>query len=168
MSNQSIDNIDDIDLTIFSDKVVEVARKRAIKKTLKWFQSQVRKLVSKDLNLTQKNVKQRTFANITDGYLWVGLNTISAHKWGKGKKGGEGVTNKAGLHSGAFSASMNGGDDKLIMIRLGKQRLPIEKVEVDVKNTILIACGKVRKLAIERFKIILLQELNYAANHEKR
>lgn len=144
-------------------KAGEIAYKRAFKKTLKWFQTQAIKKATSELGVKRSALKGRWFANVAEGSLWVGLNPIPVHRTGKPRQNKRGAKAGGIQYDGAFV--MN---DKLVMMRTSKARLPIEMVTREVSDDVQIAIHKVRPLAVARFKEIYKQELNYARKHEKR
>lgn len=144
-------------------KAGELAYKRAFKKTLKWFQSNAIKAATKELGVRRSALKGRWFANVSENSLWVGLNPLPVHRYGKPRQNKRGVKSGGQQYDGAFV--MN---EKLVMIRTSKARLPIEVVTKEISDDVKTAIHRVRPLAIARFRELYKQELNYARKHEKR
>ncbi len=145
----------------------QIAAKRAFRKTLKWLQGQVITYATKELGILRKSLKQRWFIDLATSTLWIGLNPVAAHRAGKARKTKTGVKVSSYDFEGAFIASMNSNNDLLVMRRVGKHRLPIDKEFVEVDEEITLAFNKFKKLAVARFEVIFKQELNFVRNHEK-
>lgn len=140
---------------------------RAFRKLLKWYRGQVASYATKELGISRKAFKSRWFLDNSNFTLWMGLNPVSAHLVGKAKQNRTGVRVSKYDFDGAFIAKMNYGNSLLVMRRVGKQRLPIEKEFVEVHEEITLIFKRFEALAVKRFETLFTQELNFVRNHEK-
>lgn len=145
----------------------QLAAKRAFRKTLKWLRGQVITYATKELGILRKALNERWFIDLATSTLWMGLNPVAAHRAGKARQTKSGVKVSSYDFDGAFIASMNSGNNLLVMRRVGKRRLPIESEYVEVSEEVTLAFNKYKNLAAARFETIFKQELNFVRNHEK-
>ena len=144
-----------------SSTQIERAAARAINKTVKWVRTQALRQTAADLGISQKAVKDRFLINLArvnkkKASLWIGLNEISAHKLGKARKTKNGLRIRDREFAGAFQPRKL----KPVFRRIGKARLPIEKVMVPIKSSETIIHYLYAR-AKDQFMKIFERELNF-------
>lgn len=173
-------------------KQVEVASERAMKKTIRWLSGVVARELSQQLNIPQKVLKPRlsvrTVGKGTDKafILWMGTSPMAAEQVGRTRQNRKGAT--AGRHrfEGAFvsrysstsvevrirqqrnesaghfplNRKMTKGDDR--------HRYPVIRIGIEIDSVAREIFRRLDRRALDRFKTLIEQELNYAVNHESK
>lgn len=172
-----------------SPNAMQNAWRRTLRKTSVWIKGQVAKAVSKDSKIPQKVLRSRIYfflKSYDTGKVWLGLNAVEADRLGTPRQTRTGVT--AGRHQfksawiyrsnvsgksrqikirhrdGSIETKSYQASDKnngLVMRRIGKSRLPYERVRYDWAESGESAFRSVAALAEQRLLTILKQEVNY-------
>lgn len=165
------------------------AWRRTLRKTHVWIKGQVAKAVSKNSKIPQKVLRSRIYfflKSYDTGKVWLGLNAVEADRLGIARQTRTGVT--AGRHQfksawiynskwvgkhktvrirhrdgtienrSYTTSDLNSG---LVMRRVGKARLPYQRVKYDWADSGESAFRAVAALAEQRLLTILKQEVNY-------
>ena len=140
---------------------IERAAARAINKTIRWIRTQALRLSTAEFNIPQKAIKDRFLINTAKfkkakASLWAGLNDIGIHRLGPGRKTKRGLKVRGREYPGAFQPKKL----KPIFRRVGKARLPIEKVVLPLKASELLI-QNIYAMATLKFKIFFERELNF-------
>lgn len=157
-----------------SPEMMDRAWRRTLRKTGVWIKSQTAKAVSKETKIPQKVLRARinyySKWNAT-GKVWLGLNPLEAHKiaYGQAHNAGRGVTVGRNRFPGAWMMPVRAGQagqrrytgKEIVMQRIGKSRLPIEKVMFDWEQSGRKSLEIVAERVKERLMVILEQEVNY-------
>jgi len=175
---------------------VQKAIKRAVRKTVRGVQRQALRVMSNESGVTQKNIKKyhriTTVVNGMEGVVWVGLNPLPLHLSGRvtwrQKSSGARVNGK--VYTGAFYRKVYSGEAK-VWIRssrnrqeghatyhpikpyrefsgdVSRGRFPVELLGVPLETARSPIEEKVQSWALPFFKKRLIEELNFAINHER-
>lgn len=159
---------------------VERARVRALRKLSTWIQRQALREAAAAAGVTQKLMKTlvRYRASINDQRIsiWIGTDPIGAHhlgtvRWTPRTRRGQ-YTVGARVGKRVFPRTWSWSEAQktagLVMQRRGADRLPIDKVVVPIHQAVLDRMNQLQPAIAARFQTLLLQELNYALNHEAR
>lgn len=153
------------DLYSVSLEAVAAAEIRAINKTLRWLNAQVRRGLAGELGLPQSKLKQRLFStrassSSVKGKFWLGAYSIALANFGRGRRSGTGYRVKKRFVEGGFRATMRSGHEG-IFSRLTEQRLPLSEAKVDIAEQSSTLLDRLFDRAevelLRRFK----QELNF-------
>lgn len=165
------------------------AWRRALRKTSVWIKGQTAKAVSKGTKIPQKMLRRRVYfflKSYDTGKVWLGLNAVEAESLGNPRQTKSGVTaghhrfKSAWIYNSRFAGKEKAirirhrdgsvetrnykGSDRnngLVMRRVGKERLPYERVKYDWSDSGEPAFRAVAALAEQRLLTILKQEVNY-------
>ena len=132
----------------------KIAIINSFEKTLIFFRSQVINFASKNTGVNKSVFKSRAFISQSENYLWLGVNDLYAHKFGRPVKNSTGVSVGKKSFDGAFLMNK-----KLVFKRLGKKRLPIKIVESEIKSDVILAMNAAKPLALNFFKKSLKENL---------
>lgn len=179
-------------------KQMEVASERAIRKTIRWLSGRVARELSQQLGIPQKNLKPRLVVrSVGKGMdkahiLWMGVATMSADLAGKARQTRKGVTVGKRKFEGAFLRSVYNPEENVwIRARRNREqgymtlsrtrktnhrspspelagRFPIQRIGVEIESVATEAFRRLDRRALDRFKTLIEQELNYAVNHESK
>lgn len=149
----------------FGTKATKTAVRHAVTKTAKWMRRQIAKLAADDIGIAQKTFdKSRVRIRMKEGELWealiwVGTNPFPAHhlgkvRWNRRMKGA-----RAGRRQ--FEGSFSWGEGRPIFERSTAARLPIDRVDVDVHESMRANIIRLEGRALSRYRTLLYQELNY-------
>ena len=150
-----------------TNKAVQVAGTRAIKKTLRWIASRGSRQIAKQHAVPVKALRSRVRLSQPTGrsevgLAWFGVDDLPAIN-ASAKQRATGV--KAGGHffQSAFIASVYGPLN--VFKRKGRERFPVivQKIPLDGAEETLNA---IAAAAPDRLRELFLQELNYATNVE--
>jgi len=157
-----------------SPSSMQAAWRRTLRKTGVWIKSQTAKAVSKETKIPQKVLRARiSYYSKWDGTgkVWLGLNPLEAHRiaYGQAHNAGRGVTVGRNRFPGAWMMPVYAGKSgqrrytgkEIVMQRIGKSRLPIEKVMFDWEQSGRKSLEIVAERVKERLMVILQQEVNY-------
>lgn len=169
----------------------EKAIQRALAKVSKWAERQVFRDLSRQLNITQKQLNElnrihvrRTKTPDEQFYLsvWIGTNPVGAHRFGTPRQTRDGVQTGKRFWRGAFVLQPHNSDKTLVFQRKANwqhryQRsrrsgrmmwmgLPLEKQTVSIEAQAEASLQKLSTALLDRFTDLLHQELNYAFNIE--
>ena len=153
------------DMYGIAEKAVKAAEIRAINKTLRWLNAQVKRGLAGELGLAQTKIKNRLFVDRASkdsmkGKFWLGAYSIALAKFGQGRSVGTGYRVKDKYVEGGFRAKMKSGHEG-IFARTTAQRLPLRESKVSIQKTAESVLDRlfVRAEAelLKRFK----QELNF-------
>lgn len=179
-------------------KQMEVASERAIRKTIRWLSGRVARELSQQLGIPQKNLKPRLLVrSVGKGMdkahiLWMGVAPMPADLAGKARQTRKGVTVGKRKFEGAFLRSVYNPEENvwirarrnreqgyLTMSRRRKAnhrsqnpelagRFPIQRIGVELESIATEIFRRLDRRALDRFKTLIEQELNYAVNHESK
>jgi hypothetical protein len=115
-------------------EVIEKAMRFAVQRVTQWAVSQVTRGVAKAAGVQLRVIKGRVHITIRDGFgwVWVGLNPISARRLDPQEVSG-GVQAAGRFFPDAFIVKGNGPLAGQVMVRRGPERLPIDKQVVDIE-----------------------------------
>lgn len=173
-------------------KQVEKASERAIKKTLRWLSTVVARELSKQLNIPQKVLKPRlSVRTVGEGVnkafiFWMGTSPMAAEQIGRTRQNRKGAT--AGRHrfEGAFVSRYSSSSvevrirqqrnesaghfllNKNVTKGDDKHRYPVVRIGIEIDAVAREAFRRLDRRALDRFKTLIEQELNYAVNHESK
>ncbi len=180
----------------FSNRRVQLAVKRAIRKTLRWVHREILRYVSQESGVAQKKFKQyrrvKLVTNKQDSYVWIGLNPLPLHEAGRvsWNPASSGARVAGKTYEGAFYRSVYSAQQK-VWIRSSRNkklghatyhpkkryhaygsgpsrgRFPVELLGVDMEDLPDDVGRRIEKRAESRMVTLLEQELNYALNHER-
>lgn len=138
------------------------AARRAVNKCAKWTQGQARRAISNELRVAQKVIRSRLrLYNKGDALakkVWLGLNSVAAHKLGRVRVSGRGVNVAGRQLDGAFVIRRYGGG---VYRRTGRGRFPLELVKIPIDDAGGRALRQAAHAAEARLLELLRQELNY-------
>lgn len=160
---------------------IDKAEKRAVRKTAEFAKSIIARDVAKQLQVPAFSVKARvsTHDRTTDlgGFkVWGGLRNLPARRLVRDAKSLKRFIDKRprkGVRLGkyfwqsSFVAPIGKGDKYDVFMRKGKERLPIQRINVDVSEPLTLAFKAAEPQISERLSKTLAQELNFALNVEK-
>lgn len=149
-------------------QAMERARKRALRKLMTWLQRQVLREAAAAADVTQRSLRAalRYRASLVDDGIdiWIGTNPIAAHhlgtvRWTRRMKGA-----RVGRRSFAGTWSWGPGSrtGSAVMRRTGQERMPIERVDVEIHDAIERRVLGMGQEISERFERLVIQEMNYA------
>ena len=145
-----------------TEGAVRAAARRAVLKCAKWTQGQASRATAKELRIAQKIVRQRlrlySKADPLTRKVWLGLNSVAAHRFGRVQKNARGVRVGDRQFDGAFVIQRYGGG---VYRRKGRDRFPLELVRVPIDEEGGRALRLAAQAADERLMVLLRQELNY-------
>lgn len=139
---------------------------RALRKTGKWIQTHVAKAVSVQTRIPQRVLRERLYFFLRSrmtGKVWLGINAIEADRLGAPRQTRTGVTVRSHRFAGAWvmrSQRDLAGNGKVFR-RVGRERVPYERVKVDWGDAGEAAFRAVAARAEERLLQILEQELRF-------
>ena len=136
------------------------AWRRALRKTGNWVKSRVAKEVSKATKIPQKVLRSRMGFYLRDaqrGKIWLGLNEVGAHRLGVPRQTRKGVSVRGQRFDSAFLIPGKVG----VFRRQGRERAPLERVNVDWSAAGEAAFNRVVKEVEARLLEVLEQEINY-------
>lgn len=160
---------------------VERAKKRAMRKLGKWVGTRVLRYASRAAGVTAKTLKELgryDYRATDDGIsVWLGTNAIPAHHLGTVNWTRRMTGARAGKrlfpHTWSWPSESGIRTAGLIMRRtgaFGRWRNPklevIAKVDYEIHVTVFDAVQAVMPEVENRFRTLLVQELNYALLHE--
>ena len=140
------------------------AARRAVNKCAKWTEGQAQRAISKELRVARKIVKSRlrlySKGDALARKVWLGLNKVAAHQFGRVRVNGRGVSVAGRQFDGAFQIKRQpfGGG---IYRRTGADRFPLELVKIPIDDEGNRALRQAARAAEERLQVLLRQELNY-------
>lgn len=145
------------------------AWRRALRKTGVWIKSQTAKAVSREARIPQKLLRQRLYYFLRSrdtGKVWLGLNALAADRLGTPRQTRTGVTvarhqfKSAWIYRTNHNNAADGNTGKVFQ-RVGRKRLPYERVKVDWDQAGAAAFHEAAARAEERLLVILRQEVSY-------
>lgn len=142
------------------------AWRRTLRKTMNWVKSQVARDVSAAAKIPMKIVRERLYfflrSSVT-GKVWLGLNAIEADRLGTLRQTRSGVTVGRHRFPGAwiYRGEHNVNSYGKVFRRVGRARIPYERVKVDWTGDGEAAFQRVAARAEERLLTILEQEIRY-------
>ncbi len=179
-------------------KQMEVASERAIKKTMRWLSGRIARELSQQLGIPQKSLKPRLMVrSVGKGMnkahiLWMGVAPMSAELAGKARQTRKGVTVGNRKFDGAFLRSIYN-PEKNVWIRARRNReqgyqtlsrtrkanhrspsselagrFPVQRIGIELKSVAAEVFRRLDRRALDRFKTLIEQELNYVINHESK
>ena len=174
-----------------SPQKTEKAIQRALAKVSRWAERQVLRDLSRQMNVTQKQLKalnrvvvRRTKTPGEKRYLsvWIGTNPVGAHRFGTPRQTRDGVRVGKRFWRGAFLLQPHNTDKTLVFRRKANWQhryqqsrrsgrwmwmgLPLEKQTVPIEAQADASLQKLSPVLLDRFTDLLHQELNYAFNVE--
>ena len=165
------------------------AIRRAMTKLSRFAERQVIRTLSRAAQISQKKIRELGRVRVTlrkpgqtsSGYelvIWVGLADIPAHYLGKPVATRQGVRTGRYRWDGAFVFQPVGARSEMVFRRAPDWKhkkqvslksgrtmwmgLPIEKVSLPIANAARQAINQLQPELLERFAILMQQELNYA------
>lgn len=177
-----------------SPKKTEVAIDRTMRKLSKWTEVQVLRIMSRELQVTQKRMKQfgRIKTYLGGGYngsryliVWIGTIPMMAHRMGRATQRARGVqVGRHDFYEGAFLMQPLNATRPLVFQRKDnwshkwrkskvsgrwmRMGLPIFSHKVPLFHKAKSALNEIEPKLLKRFVTLLHQELNYAFNIESR
>ncbi|WP_419831231.1 hypothetical protein [Endozoicomonas atrinae] len=190
--SKNIENLEK--LFKLSPKKTEVAINRTMRKLGKWSEVQVLRILSRELQITQKRLKEygRIRTYLSGGYhdskyltVWIGTIPIGAHRFGRATQRPKGVNvGRRAFYDGAFLMQPVNAKRPLIFERKENwfhqwrqskvsgrwmmMGLPIFSHKVHIYDHAKRALKELEPKLFSRFATLLHQELNYAFNIESR
>lgn len=146
------------------EKAVKRAEMRAINKTVRWLKAQMARLISKDVGVAQKHIKRRIYASLANAQkskavFWMGVGGINPMKLGlTGRKLKTGYkVGRFRFKDGfrAFYKNRWDGKDGMVFRRVGDERLPIQEMDINVRNAASTALDRL----FNRAEVELLKKL---------
>lgn len=142
---------------------MQAAWRRTLRKTANWIKVQTAKAVSKGTQIPQKVLKQRIYFFLRSkdsGKVWLGLNPIEAERLGTVRQTRKGVRAGRFMFEGAWLMGKIAPNGPVYQ-RVGKERLPYNRVTFDWSGEGDKAFRNVAQLVGDRLMVILRQEVNY-------
>ena len=175
-----------------SPEKVSKATERALRKLSKFAERKVLQEVSRQLKVTQKLIRDlgRVRSSLqrsrnSDEYqlvIWLGIFDIPAHKLAKPKPNRRGVRTGKHFWESAFMFRPSNAPHEMVFKRKpdwyhkfqrsrtsGRMMyigLPIEKQTIEIYQQAEAALNKAQPLLLERFAVLMQQEINYVFNVE--
>ena len=173
------------------DKVSKVTE-RALRKLSKFAERKTLQALSRQVNVSQKLIKDlgRVRATLAktgnrqdyELVVWLGIFDIGAHKLGKPQPTNKGVKTGKFFWDGAFTFQPMNSPHEMVFKRRadwvhkfkrsrasGRMMwigLPIEKQTLPIYQEAAAALENIQPLLLDRFTVLMQQELNYAFNVE--
>jgi hypothetical protein len=141
-----------------SQRGIDAAWTRTLRKTGAWIKSQTAKEVSTETKIPQKELRRR-LRYYLKGYgekVWLGLRPLAAHRLGKTKRTRTGVTAGKFRFPGAFTFGNKSGKPAFYR-RNGQVELARLEWDEAGKKAFENVAGRIEA----RLQIIMKQELNY-------
>ncbi|EII3108115.1 hypothetical protein CWL40_004426, partial [Vibrio parahaemolyticus] len=162
------------------------------KKTIRWLSVRVARELSQQLGIPQKLLKPRLLVRTVGKgidkafILWMGSSPMAAERVGRSRQNRKGAT--AGRHrfEGAF-VSQYSSSSLEVRIRQqrnesaghfplndkvtkgdDKHRYPIIRIGIEIDAVAREIFRRLDRRALDRFKTVIEQELNYVVNHESK
>ncbi|MGQ5522644.1 hypothetical protein ACUHMQ_05205 [Chitinimonas sp. PSY-7] len=155
------------------EEAVRNAWRRAMRKTGNWVKTHVAKVLSPELKIPQKVLKQRLYfflrSKMMEGKVWLGINPIEADRLGQPRQNRTGIT--AGRHrfeQAWIYQGKQGGQQGKVFRRVGRARTPYTRVHLDIDDAGERAFRAVTAQAEARLLAIFEQELRWEINKVKR
>lgn len=139
------------------------AWRRTLRKTTVWIKGQTARAVAKETRIPQKVLRSRVYfflKSYDTGKVWLGLNAVEAERLGNPRQTRSGVTVGRHRFKSAWMMS-NIAPNGPVYRRIGKKRLPYERVKLDWAQAGESAFRSIASLAEQRLLAILRQEVNY-------
>jgi hypothetical protein len=146
-----------------SPSSMQAAWRRTLRKTNVWIKGQVAKAASKETKIPQKVLRNRVYfflKSYDTGKVWLGLNAVEAERLGNPRQTRSGVTAGRFRFQSAW-VMKRAAPDGPVYRRVGKARLPYERVKYDWADAGEAAFRNIAVLAEQRLLTILEQEVNY-------
>ena len=124
---------------------VKKASTKAFNKTMKWYRAQVISYCVTRLDIPRAVFKGRWFVDRAARHLWLGLNDVPVHRFGKPRQTKAGVKVRNMTIESAFVWG------RVVFERVGKKRLPIEKTYREIEPDVTLAFERFQPQAIEEF-----------------
>lgn len=105
---------------------------KAVKKTIKWLQSEI----IRESDLPRKFFKKRAFIGKLKNSIWIGIRPVPVHRLGKPRQTAQGARVRGKVYKGTFVH--NGA----VFKRSTKDRNPIEIIEAEVTGLEAILYAK--------------------------
>jgi hypothetical protein len=145
-------------------KKLDLAAARALRKTAQWLRTHSSREISQELRISKSPLGHRykVFSRGTarEVKLWVGLEPIAVHYLGQPKQNATGVSVGHRQYDDAFISPMKS-SQRLVFVRKGRERLPIELVREDWEGPAMSALEKWEKRAQNRFLELFEQEAKH-------
>jgi hypothetical protein len=142
----------------FGGDVMKNAWKRALRKTGKWLMTGVARDLSATTQIPLAVIRRRLryyLRSQEQGKVWLGANPIEVDRLGTPRQNETGVTVGGLYFPGAWKSG------RRVFQRVGRDRLPIERVRFDWSASAEAAFRRAVKAAEIRLRAILLQEVHY-------
>jgi hypothetical protein len=129
-----------------TEKIGMDAGRAALRKTIRWASTRVRRAVSTAANVPQKAIKNRLKVRMPSGRqlsgaLWIGIDPINP-VYANARETKSGVRAAGGRSwDGAFIARGKGGTGLRVFRRATKERLPLESIRISVDAEVRAALG---------------------------
>lgn len=147
-----------------TEKQMLAAWRRALRKTSRWVHTQVARQMSQQTKIPQKAIKARLRTYMsgqnTTAKVWLGASALQPKHLGKVRQTSKGVTAGRFRFPGAFTRKIKD-PHGVVFRRVGKSRLPIERVLHPIDDPAEAVFNDVAKKIDDRLMTILLQEVNY-------
>lgn len=139
-----------------TEKIAVQAGRAAVRKTMRWASTRVRRAVAAKLNVPQKAIKNRfkmrqPGGRAMSGAIWIGLDPINPI-YANARETRSGVRAAGGrTWGGAFIARGRGGTGLRVFKRQGKARLPLDTIRISVADEVNAAIKGTLLRGIEDF-----------------